>query len=191
LPDPSGEPLPESVERFLLQRPRPIYIGFGSMPVPDAHRIAEMIAEALSRTRQRAIVCGGVLAHESALHRTDAVLTAEELPHERLLHRVRAVVHHGGSGTVGAGLRSGAPTLVVPFVFDQFFWGERVRRLGAGPAPIPFRRLSEDRLARRIGDLTSGRYDTAAGRIGERIRAENSAARAVQEIERANDSRRL
>ena len=96
-------------------------------------------------------------------------------------------MHHGGSGTVGAGLRSGKPTLVAPFVFDQFFWGERMRRLGVGPAPVPFRWLTEDRLADRLADLTSGRYDAAAERLGERIRAERSAARAVEAIERGGD----
>jgi UDP:flavonoid glycosyltransferase YjiC (YdhE family) len=189
LPDPSDEPLPENVERFLQRGPAPVYVGFGSMPLPDPDRTAQMLAAALSRTGQRAIVCGARLAHVPALRDSDAVLTADELPHERLLHRVRAVAHHGGSGTVGAGLRAGRPTLVTPFVFDQFFWGERVRKLGVGPAPLPFRRLTEDRLARGLADLTSGRYDAPAQRIGELIRAEDAAARAVEAIERAIDPR--
>jgi sterol 3beta-glucosyltransferase len=189
LPEPSHEPLPERVERFLEHGPPPIFIGFGSMPVPNPERTAQIVVTALSRTGQRAIVCGAGLAHASALHSTNAVLTAEELPFEDVLHRVSAVVHHGGSGSVGAGLRSGKPTLVTPFVFDQFFWGERVRDLGVGPTPIPFRRLSEDRLARALADLASGRYDIAARRLGERIRAEDSVGRAVEEIERVSDGR--
>ena len=185
LPELSDEPLPERVEQFLADGPSPIYIGFGSMPVADPERVARMLVGALTRTRQRAIVCGAALAQTSALSGCDRALAVQELPHERLFHRVAAIVHHGGSGTVGAGLRSGRPNLVTPFVFDQFFWGARVRALGAGPAPIPFRRLSEDRLTRALTDLTSGRYDAAAHRLGERIRAEDSAARAVLEIERA------
>jgi sterol 3beta-glucosyltransferase len=187
LPDPSSEPLPDRVEQFLGQGPPPIYIGFGSMLIPDPERVAQMLAATLSRTRQRAIVCGASLAHASAFHGINAVLTAEELPHERLLHRVSAVVHHGGSGTTGASLRSSRPTLVTPFVFDQFFWGRRVRDLGAGPAPIPFRSLSGHRLAHALADLTSGRYDAAARRIGERIRAEHSTTRAIEEIHRVTD----
>jgi sterol 3beta-glucosyltransferase len=188
LPDSSSEPLPDHVEQFLRQGPPPIYIGFGSMPIPDPERIAEMLAAALRRTRQRAIVCGASLAHAPALRSTDGVLTAEELPHERLLHRVRAVVHHGGSGTTGASLRAGKPTLVIPFVFDQFLWAQRVKDVGVGPSPIRFRRLSETRLAQALADLTSGRYDSAARRIGERIRAEPSTTRAIEEIERVGDA---
>jgi sterol 3beta-glucosyltransferase len=185
LPELSSGPLPAPVERFIDAGDPPIYIGFGSMPVPHFDGIARMLVAALGRSGQRAIVSGAALGRAAALQGSDAVLTADELPHERLFDRVRAVVHHGGSGTVGAGLRAGRPTLVTPFIFDQFFWGERVRRIGAGPAPIPFRWLSEDRLARALAELASGRYDSVAQRIGERIRAEDSATRAVEEIERA------
>ncbi len=188
LPDLSSAPLSASVEQFLRQGPPPIYIGFGSMPIPEPERTARMLAAALTRTRHRAIVCGANLARARAFRGLDAVLTAEALPHEQLLHRVRAVVHHGGSGSTGASLRAGKPTLVVPFVFDQFFWGRRVNSLGAGPPPIRFRRLSERRLARALADLTSGRYDTAAGWIGERIQAEHSVTRAIEEIERVSDA---
>jgi sterol 3beta-glucosyltransferase len=176
--------LGDDVERFLADGDAPLYIGFGSMPIAGPERIAEMLVAALRRAGCRAIVCGADLAPTAALRRSDAVLAVEELPHERLLGRVRAVVHHGGSGTVGAGLRAGRPTWVAPFVFDQFYWGDRVRRIGAGPAPIPFRHLGEDGLAERLRDLVSGRYDATAARLGERIRAEDPTARAVEAIER-------
>ncbi|MGH2915000.1 MAG: glycosyltransferase [Solirubrobacteraceae bacterium] len=184
-PEPSREQLPERVQRFLAGGEAPIYVGFGSMPVPagDRDRVASLLLAALRRTGQRAIVCGSALADAPVLLAADGVLTAPELPHERLFERVRAVVHHGGSGTVGAGLRAGLPTLVTPFVFDQFFWGQRVRRLGAGPAPLPFRSLSSRRLAGRLAQLASGRYDAAAARLGERIRAHDSVACAVRELE--------
>lgn len=181
----SQAPLPDPVQRFLERGEPPIYVGFGSMPVPDRDAVARALVTALRQAGRRAIVCGADLADAPALVGADGVLTAAELPHERLFDRVAAVVHHGGSGTVGAGLRSGRPTLVTPFVFDQFFWGARVRALGAGPAPLPFRALTAERLARRLRDLTSGRYDAAARRIGERIGAQDATARAVAELERA------
>jgi UDP:flavonoid glycosyltransferase YjiC (YdhE family) len=187
LPEPSSDPLPQHVERFLAQGEPPVYVGFGSMPVPGPEATARMLVAALQRTGQRAIVCGAGLAGASALRDSDAVLAADELPHERLLPRVKAVVHHGGSGTVGAGLRAGKPTLVTPFIFDQFFWGRRVRKLGAGPAPIPFGRLSEDRLTRALAQLTSGRYDTAAQDLGHHIQAEDPAALAVHHLEQLSD----
>ena len=44
-----------------------------------------------------------------------------------------AVVHHGGAGTTAEGLRAGVPAVIVPFAFDQSFWGARVKALGLGP----------------------------------------------------------
>jgi sterol 3beta-glucosyltransferase len=49
-------------------------------------------------------------------------------PHEWLFPRVCGVLHHGGAGTVAAGLRAGKPTLVCPFFGDQFFWGMALER---------------------------------------------------------------
>ena len=60
-------------------------------------------------------------------------------PHDWLFPKCAAVVHHGGAGTVAAGLRASKPTLVCPFFGDQFFWGEVVFRSGVGPRPIPAR----------------------------------------------------
>jgi hypothetical protein len=45
-----------------------------------------------------------------------------DCPHDWLFPRMGAVVHHGGAGTVAAGLRAGKPTLICPFFGDQFFW---------------------------------------------------------------------
>ena len=149
LPAPSPAPLTDRVERFLRDGPPPIYVGFGSMPIPDPDGLAHALVAALRRTGQRAIVGGAALMNAAAFLGGDVALTAEELPHERLFARVAAVVHHGGSGTTGAGLRAGRPTLVAPFVFDQFFWARRVSDLGAGPRPIAFRRLTEDAAHRR------------------------------------------
>jgi sterol 3beta-glucosyltransferase len=61
-----------------------------------------------------------------------------------------AVVHHGGAGTTAEGLRAGVPAVIVPFAFDQFFWGARVHALGLGPAPIPRKQLTAARLAGAI-----------------------------------------
>jgi hypothetical protein len=54
------------------------------------------------------------------------------VPHEWLFPRVSAVIHHGGAGTVAAGLRAGKPTLICPFFGDQYFWARAVQRAGVG-----------------------------------------------------------
>jgi len=50
------------------------------------------------------------------------------VPHEWLFRHVAAVVHHGGAGTVAAGLRAGRPSAVCPFFGDQYFWAMALER---------------------------------------------------------------
>ncbi len=106
------------------------------------------------------------------------------IPHSWLFPRMSAVVHHGGAGTTGAGLRAGVPSIVTPFVADQPNWAKRIEALGVGPRAIPFRGLTAELLADAIRQATS---DTAmrqrASDIGERIRSENGIETAIDLFE--------
>jgi sterol 3beta-glucosyltransferase len=177
----STDQLPAHVERFLGEGPPPLHVGFGSMPIDAPKRIADMVLAALRRSGDRAIVSG---LSAAGLEDADDVLLADDLPHEVLFPRVKAVVHHGGSSTVGSGLRAGRPTLVVPFIFDQFFWGRRVHEVGAGPRAVPFRRLSVARLAAAFAQLGVADVQSSARRVGELIAREDGVARAVAAGER-------
>jgi sterol 3beta-glucosyltransferase len=112
----------------------------------------------------------------------------EQAPHDWLFPRTAAVVHHGGAGTTAAGLRAGRPTIVCPFFGDQSFWGRRIHALGAGPAPLPQKRLTVEGLAGAIREVTT---DPAirrnAAMVGERLRQEDGVGRAVEAIERIAD----
>jgi sterol 3beta-glucosyltransferase len=98
-------------------------------------------------------------------------------------------IHHGGSGTTAFGLRSGKPSCVVPFVFDQFYWGGRIAQLGAGPDPIPFKKLTVERLQKiiQIGVHDRTIQQTAA-ELGRRIQAEKGIENAVDVIEKMEHS---
>lgn len=179
----SGGELPGEVRAFLDDGPAPLYIGFGSMPVTEPERIGSIIAGALRRRGARAIVSG--LRAEALAGAGASVLLVDGVPHDALFERVAGVVHHGGAGTVAAGLRAGCPTLVVPFVFDQFFWARRVELSGAGPRSVPYARLEEGALASALAALGEPGVRAAAERLGARIREEDGVARAVAAIERA------
>jgi len=87
------------------------------------------------------------------------------------------------AGTTGAALRAGVPSVMVPFSFDQPFWGARVHALGAATRPVPHRRLSASRLAHAIRQAMSPQVKERARMVGEMIRAEGGVARAVEIIE--------
>jgi UDP:flavonoid glycosyltransferase YjiC (YdhE family) len=48
----------------------------------------------------------------------------QRAPHARLFPRCAAIVHHGGAGTTQSALLAGRPSVVIPHVTDQFFWGQ-------------------------------------------------------------------
>jgi UDP:flavonoid glycosyltransferase YjiC (YdhE family) len=85
----------------------------------------------------------------------ETIFLLDYAPYAWLLPRMAAVIHHGGSGTTGFALRSGVPSMVIPFTSDQPFWGWRSHKLGVGPAPIPFTRLTAANLTQAITHLVS------------------------------------
>lgn len=87
-------------------------------------------------------------------------LVVPKLPHTWLFPHVSVVVHHGGPGTTGTGLRAGVPSVLVPHIGDQSFWARRVMELGVGPQPIPRRHLTQNGWQRSL----SIRFQTQACR---------------------------
>lgn len=115
------------------------------------HRVQTLalLLEAVRCSGQRAILHAGWAGLDAASLQAE-VYPLSYAPYEWLFPRVAAVVHHGGAGTTGAGLRAGVPALVVPFLFDQFFWGQRLHALGVGPPPLPFKKLTVSNLLEAI-----------------------------------------
>jgi len=175
---------PADLLAFLERRPRPIYVGFGSMIPRDPAAFTETVRRALALCGRPAVALTGWGALDPATFGPD-VYPVERVPHDWLFPRVAAVVHHGGAGTTAAGLRAGAPTVVIPFFADQNFWAGRVAALGAGPQPVPLRKLSAPRLAAAILQATGDEsIREQAAETGRRLRAEDGVRQAVSLLER-------
>ncbi|CAH7676336.1 expressed protein [Phakopsora pachyrhizi] len=166
-----------------------VYIGFGSVTVPNAAATTKAINGAVVQAGVRAIVAKGWSERasakaandaDSAISLPDSVYVVQAIPHDWLFPQVDAVCHHGGAGTTGISLRFGVPTLIHPFFGDQTFWAERVAKLGAGLRvdSLTVNQLS-DALIRATSDSV---MKEKAAKVGERIRAEDGPARAVQFI---------
>jgi len=142
--------------------------------------------QALAHTQQRAILLSGWDGLRSS-NLPDSIYMLDSAPFSWLFPRMAAVVHHGGSGTTSAGLRAGVPSIIVPFFGDQPFWGQRVADLGVGPAPIPYKRLTSDRLAQAIQiAVTDQTMRQRAAELGSEIRAEDGIAQALRVIQNLN-----
>jgi UDP:flavonoid glycosyltransferase YjiC (YdhE family) len=92
-------------------------------------------------------------------------------------------VIHGGAGTCAASLKAGKPTIIIPFMGDQFFWGEQIYKRGAGPKPIPYKSLDSQKLAEAIEEATHNlQIIENAKHIGEALQKENGSALAAKKI---------
>lgn len=183
LDDLPGWQPPESLLKFLDTGTPPIYVGFGSMVDDQIKHATPVVLEALQCLGQRGILLGGWGGlGEGDLPRS--ILRLDSVPHGWLFPRVAAVVHHGGAGTTAVGLRSGRPTVTVPFFADQPFWDIRVHQLGAGPKPIPFARLTVAHLAEAIGQvITDPTLRSNANALGEKLHNEDGVVKAVGMIQ--------
>ncbi len=174
---------PKELEAFLRVGEPPVYVGFGSMAGRKPERITKIIVEALQKAKLRGIIAtgwGGLSAEDLP----ETIYKIEKIPHDWLFPQVAAVVHHGGAGTTAAGLRAGKPSVICPFLIDQPLWGARVRSLGAGPKPIPQKKLTVDKLAGAIKEAVSNpSIREKAEMVGQGIRNEEGIEKAVSIIE--------
>jgi UDP:flavonoid glycosyltransferase YjiC (YdhE family) len=131
-PQPGWRP-PPALTAFLAAGPPPVYVGFGSMVSGDPAATRQLVRVALRCAGVRGVLLGDPAADPSDEH----VHVVADSPHTWLLPHTAAVVHHGGAGTTGAGLRAGVPNVICPWFADQPLWAERVHALGAGPRPVP------------------------------------------------------
>ncbi|KAK1230352.1 hypothetical protein PQX77_006562 [Marasmius sp. AFHP31] len=163
-----------------------VYIGFGSITVPQPNRISTRIIKAVLQSDVRAIIGKGWSARcskeedypEPEIPKECYVV--DSIPHDWLFPKVDAVLHHGGAGTTGASLRAGVPTLIKPWFGDQFFWASRVQKLGAG-LKVPSLRVND--IAEALTKATTNRVmKEKAVAVGERIRAENGVRNAIHTI---------
>ncbi|KAL2920101.1 Sterol 3-beta-glucosyltransferase [Polyrhizophydium stewartii] len=200
---------PASLTAFMGSGPKPVYIGFGSIIVPDPDALTRTIVEAVKKAGVRAILSKGwsarlpkvehaeptspaaggsaaaataAAAPEAPIEYPDCIYPLDKVPHDWLFPQMAGVVHHGGAGTTAAGIRAGVPTLIRPFFGDQFFWADRVQDLGVG---ISLRKLTVDKLSAALVTLTSdATMRERAALLGEKVRAERGVANAVQYVYR-------
>ncbi|XP_057470983.1 sterol 3-beta-glucosyltransferase UGT80A2-like isoform X3 [Actinidia eriantha] len=170
---------PDSLVKWLEDGEKPIYIGFGSLPVQEPEKMTQIIVEALELTGRRGIINKGWGGLGNLAESKDFVYLLDNCPHDWLFLQCAAVVHHGGAGTTAAGLKAACPTTIVPFFGDQQFWGERVHTRGLGPAPIPVEEFSREKLINAIHFMQDPMVKHRAVEMAKALEHEDGATGAV------------
>jgi vancomycin aglycone glucosyltransferase len=177
-----NRPLSPELETFLEAGEPPLYFGFGSIRAPqDLSQVMINTARALGR---RAIVSRG-WADLSLLDNDADCLSIGETNLQALFTRVGAVVHHGGAGTTTAAALAGAPQVVIPQMYDQHYWGQRIQELGIGAAHArgaPTTSSLTSALERTLQPDVS-RHARSIGRVVQRDGAQIAAERVIADSE--------
>eukprot|EP00256_Glycine_max_P060300 XP_014629132.1 sterol 3-beta-glucosyltransferase UGT80A2 isoform X5 [Glycine max] len=171
---------PESLVKWLEEGDKPIYIGFGSLPVQEPKRMTQIIVDALEITGQRGIINKGWGGLGNLAEPKDSIYLLDNCPHDWLFLRCKAVVHHGGAGTTAAGLKAACPTTIVPFFGDQPFWGERVHVRGVGPPPIPVDEFSLPKLVDALKLMLDPKVKERAIELAKAMENEDGVTGAVK-----------
>lgn len=175
--------MPAGLNEFIDDGPPPIIFTLGSSAfwvARDFYKDSITAAQALNR---RALLLIGHARNQPPAPLPEGIAVFEYAPFSELLPRACAIVHQGGVGTTGQGMRSGKPVLIVPHAHDQFDNGARVARLGCGRV-LPRPRYNAASATRELQALLNEpAYAEAATRVGEVVRQERGAESAADEIE--------
>jgi sterol 3beta-glucosyltransferase len=164
-----------------------VYIGFGSIVVSNPKEMTQAIVDSVVEADVRCILNKGWSERLGGSSKIEVELPPEiynagSLPHDWLFPQIDAAVHHGGSGTTGATLKAGLPTIIKPFFGDQFFYANRVEDIGAG---IGLKELNAKSMSKALKTATTDqRMISKAKVIGERIQKENGVQEAINVLYR-------
>ena len=166
----------------------PIYFGFGSMQIASLAQTVTMIGAACAQLGERALICAGAndLTHIPHL---DHVKVVDAVNHAAIFPTCRAVVHHGGPGTLAAGMRAGVPNLILWIGADQPMWAAQVKRLKVGSARR-FSTTSEKTLVAELRKILAPQCVARAREIAARMTKSTGSVTTAADLLEENVRRR-
>jgi UDP:flavonoid glycosyltransferase YjiC (YdhE family) len=129
---------------------------------------------------ERALVCAGWTDFSDVPH-FDHVKVVGAVNYAAIFPSCRAVVHHGGAGTVATSLRAGVPMLILWTLHHQLFTGAVAKRLKVGTA----RRLwavTEKSLLADLRTILAPEYLTRAREVATRMTTPAESAAAATDL---------
>lgn len=162
--------LPLDMANFLDRKPT-AYFGFGSMVAGDAQARTKLCIEAARAAGLQSLIVGGWggLAEPGI---SDDVFFAEAVDHGSVFDKVSVAVHHGGAGTTHAALRAGTPSVIIPFLADQPWWGDLLFSKGLSPKLIAQKSLTIPKLRKALLEALELREGIQL--IAEKMKTESS-----------------
>jgi UDP:flavonoid glycosyltransferase YjiC (YdhE family) len=178
-----SEPLPPLVEAFLDQGPPPVVITFGTGMGQALPEFSTALA-ACHQNGQRALLVAPPGADLPDPLPADCAVLQNRPPFEALLPRARAIIHHGGIGTVAQALAAGIPQLAVPLAHDHPDNAARLLRLGVGLG-IPRWRFQPARAGAGLARILAPEVATLCRDLARRLAQEDGLEASCRALEDA------
>jgi sterol 3beta-glucosyltransferase len=178
--NPTEQPAVELI-KWLQDGEPPVYIGFGSIPIPDTRKFAAILAEMISTTTHRFIFCEG-WSELKDIPQHPRLFTLRSVNHQWLFPQCKTAIIHGGIGTVAAVLSAKIPVIIVSIFGDQPMWGKIItdRKLGIH---IPFKQLTRLKTLDAIKKSQTPKIKGNALETGEAINREDGLKSMIHALE--------
>jgi len=169
----------DEVASWIAAGSPPVCFGFGSVPLGSPADTIAMIGAACAQLGKRALVCSGGTDFSEVPH-FEHVKVVGQVSYAAIFPACCAVVHHGGAGTLAAGLRAGVPQLILWTLPDQPFFAAQLKRLKVG-AGRRFSATTEKSLVADLRRILAPQYLARARGIATQMSkpAESAAAAAA------------
>ena len=169
--------------QFLEENKKIIFISFGSMSNSNPKEKTRIIIEVLKRNNISAIISTSWGGLEKITEPLKSIHFLNDIPYDWIFPKIYAVVHHGGSGTTHTGLKYACPTLIIPHIFDQFYWNKIISKLQIGPKGMSIKKLNKINFEKVLLDLLENNiYKKNAEIISEKMKKENDTEKLVKLI---------
>lgn len=169
----------DELQRFLAVGTPPIVFTLGSAAVVAPGRFFQVSIEAAIRLNRRAVL---LIGNNPPSELPPELIAIDYAPYSYIFPRAAAIVHQGGIGTTAQALRSGRPTLIMPYSHDQPDNAARAERLGTS-STISRENYTVDRAVKALSALlTDPSYTTRAAEIGRIVSSEDGIGLACETI---------
>ncbi len=172
--------IPDGLEEWLKSGDKPIYIGFGSIPIPDPEKFIDILLEILNTTNHRIIFCIG-WSVIPIIPKHKNLFAVSTINHEWILPQCKVGVIHGGIGTTASVIKSKIPVIVISILADQPYNGKMVEMNKIG-VHIPFKRITTTILLSAIEKTQNEGYIHNSIELGNKINLEDGLTECIDII---------
>lgn len=178
--------IPAGLEEWIKIGDAPIYIGFGSMPIPNSTLFSEILNELLIKTNFR-FVFGLGWSPMPDIPNHPNLFVVKYINYEWLLPKCKTAVFHGGIGTVASVMRAKIPSIILSIFSDQPTNGIMLQNIHIA-VHIPFNKISTKKIISAIEKTQTPLMIESAKKFGDIVLNEDGLSDAVCLIENYFDT---